>query len=262
MEEKKNNKGIIWFIIILIVLILVLIGYIVYDKVVLEKNINNKDNNTTKITTEKNNDEKEAIINSEELVCNSKEKCDIKKIGNIKVSIEKIVDSENMSDYYLLYINDRAVENKDELKNNLVYQIILLDDNHIFVEYSDLVGYSAHYIYNLDSKVIYDMSEITLLNDPGQTISYRNNVFNIKSKNYISDYIIEVCKYGKNDIVESEENFTYLGNGKLSEREIVSNKTSDKVIQDRYNMSCEEIKNSTSVELEYERETLKSYTNN
>ena len=33
MEEKKNNKGLVWLIVILIVLVLGLAGYIVYDKV-------------------------------------------------------------------------------------------------------------------------------------------------------------------------------------------------------------------------------------
>lgn len=59
MEEKKNNKGIIWVIIILIFLILGLIGYIVYDKVVLENNSmnNNVLNNTTTTTTTIKNQE-------------------------------------------------------------------------------------------------------------------------------------------------------------------------------------------------------------
>ena len=265
MEEKKNNKGIVWLIIILIVLILGLIGYIVYDKVVLNNNSINKneENNTTTITNEKNNIEKEVVINSEELVCNSNEKCDIKKIGNIKVSIEKIVDSENLSDYYLLYINDKAIENKDELKNNFIYQIILLDDSHIFVEFSDLVGDSAHYIYNSDSKVIYDMRKITLVEDAYfQNISYENDMFIINTTNYLGDYAFSVCKYNKNDIVKSEEKFKYLGNGELSERKVILTKTSDDIIHEIYGMSCEEIKNSTSAELEYARENIKSYENN
>ena len=33
MDEKKNNKGLIWLIVILIILVLGLVGYIVYDKV-------------------------------------------------------------------------------------------------------------------------------------------------------------------------------------------------------------------------------------
>ena len=35
MEEKKNNKGLVWLIVILIILVLGLVGYIVYDKVIL-----------------------------------------------------------------------------------------------------------------------------------------------------------------------------------------------------------------------------------
>ena len=48
MEEKKNNKGLIWLIVILIILVLGLVGYIVYDKLVLE---NTKEKNTISTTT-------------------------------------------------------------------------------------------------------------------------------------------------------------------------------------------------------------------
>jgi len=263
MEEKKNNKGIVWLIIILIVLILGLIGYIVYDKVVLD---NNKENNTTTTTTEKNNAEKEVVINSEELVCNSNEKCEIKKVGNIKISIEKIVDPEYSYDYYyLLYINDKEVDNKEKLKTTSINKIILLDDDYIFVEYNDLTGEGSNLYYIYDSKAseVYDMRKITLVADVSfQNISYENETFIINSTNYLSDYAFSVCRYNKNDIVKSEEKFKYLGNGDLSEREVILTKTSDEIIHERYSMSCEEIKNSTSAELEYARENIKSYENN
>lgn len=48
MEEKKNNRGLIWIIIILIVLVLGLVGYILYDKV---KPTDEKNQNTTTTTT-------------------------------------------------------------------------------------------------------------------------------------------------------------------------------------------------------------------
>lgn len=56
MEEKKNNKGIIWLITILIILVLGLIGYIVYDKV-LTNNENNKDSEATNIKQENETDD-------------------------------------------------------------------------------------------------------------------------------------------------------------------------------------------------------------
>ena len=39
MEEKKNNKGLVWLIVILIILVLGLVGYIVYDKVLSKDNL-------------------------------------------------------------------------------------------------------------------------------------------------------------------------------------------------------------------------------
>ena len=53
MEEKKNNKGLIWLISILIVLVLGLIGFVVYDKVLKVDKINPSSNNTSTTTTEK-----------------------------------------------------------------------------------------------------------------------------------------------------------------------------------------------------------------
>ena len=79
MEEKKNNKGLVWLIVILIILVLGLVGYVVYNKVLskdAEKiNNNEKDNTTTTITTtdniesnindDKNNKIKDIILDFE-----------------------------------------------------------------------------------------------------------------------------------------------------------------------------------------------------
>lgn len=53
MEEKKNQKGLIWLITILIVLVLGLVGYIVYDKVLLKEK-NPVNNNATSMTATTN----------------------------------------------------------------------------------------------------------------------------------------------------------------------------------------------------------------
>lgn len=63
MEEKKNNKGLVWLIVILIILVLGLIGYIVYDKALSADN-NLKNENTTSTTT---TTEKKEIITEEDL---------------------------------------------------------------------------------------------------------------------------------------------------------------------------------------------------
>jgi len=55
MEEKKNNKGIIWLITILIVLIIGLVGYIVYDKIILENNKDIQEDNRTTTKVENDN---------------------------------------------------------------------------------------------------------------------------------------------------------------------------------------------------------------
>lgn len=62
MEEKKNNKGLIWLLIILIILVLGLIGYIVYDKVLKsDDSTNNTSTTITLKTTEKVNENKNVV---------------------------------------------------------------------------------------------------------------------------------------------------------------------------------------------------------
>ena len=54
MEEKKNNKGLVWLIVILIILVLGLVGYIIYDKTIKDDNQllnNNTTTTTTKVET-------------------------------------------------------------------------------------------------------------------------------------------------------------------------------------------------------------------
>ena len=59
MEEKKNNKGLVWLIVVLIILVLGLIGYIVYDKVLSteKEHINNESTSTTTTTSSINEKE-------------------------------------------------------------------------------------------------------------------------------------------------------------------------------------------------------------
>ena len=76
MEEKKNNKGLIWLIVILIILVLGLVGYVVYDKVLSKDKLVLNNNETTTITTTKQ-------------VSISIEKIDIKRyVGNWYINRE------------------------------------------------------------------------------------------------------------------------------------------------------------------------------
>ena len=47
MEEKKNQKGLVWLIVILIIMVLGLVGFIVYDKILTKDNTTVSDNETT-----------------------------------------------------------------------------------------------------------------------------------------------------------------------------------------------------------------------
>ena len=75
MEEKKNNKGLIWLIIILIILVLGLVGYIVYDKGFINDKLQNENITTSTTTTSK-----ETLTETIDIV-------------------------DNLTEYYLLYWN-------------------------------------------------------------------------------------------------------------------------------------------------------------
>ena len=66
MEEKKNNKGLVWLIVILIILVLGLVGYIVYDKVLLEDktSVNNDETTTTTTNIKESDNDIKAIFKS------------------------------------------------------------------------------------------------------------------------------------------------------------------------------------------------------
>ncbi len=253
-ENKKSSKGLIILIIILIICVLGLGGYIVYDKVLNnteQKEINNKSNINYPIVLDDN------------ITKDSTEKYNLEKVGNIKISTQKIEEKDNEYNYYyLIYINNNEVDNQDKIKNTNINKIIVLDSDYVLVEYEDIIGEGgkSYYIYNSNAKETYDMSKLTSTNNGTvNNLSYENNTFIIESSNYTNDYAFEVCKYNKNTIVNSKEKIKYLGDGKLGKNEIISSKTADEVIHEVYNMSCEEIKNSDSEELKYVRENIKEY---
>ena len=112
MEEKKNNKGLVWLIVVLIILVLGLVGYIVYDKVLTDKsteNINNSDSNSEILNNE---DEKVDLNNNYEVFAK-----------NLKSQFSKY-DSNNQS---YLYVNS------DILSDG--YNVYLTENQTLFIKY-------------------------------------------------------------------------------------------------------------------------------
>lgn len=122
MEEKKNNKGLIWLIVILIILILGLIGFIVYDNLKEDK-INNI--TTTTRVEEANDTLEENILRRDNFIyeLNNKkhtitflyEKANINEINKINSQIEDVEEAKRNGDY--LY--------------NIIYTKILIDEKYI-----------------------------------------------------------------------------------------------------------------------------------
>lgn len=108
MEEKKNNKGIIWLITILIVLIIGLAGYIVYDKIIDDNNTNNIDNNKT---TEKQEDRKNITEKAENILS----KLDIYSLLN-KDKID-FKDMDNETKLWIMYRNYNLLTEKENFQD-------------------------------------------------------------------------------------------------------------------------------------------------
>lgn len=134
MEEKKNNKGILWLVIILIVLVLGLVGYIVLDKVLSEDKASTNNNETNATTTMiKNNDGTyNFTYKSHEINLLNK----LAKINEIYAITVK--SNENDYDLYVKYMDEtetkiatiipkdnRKLEYRSmDIENNKLYYII------------------------------------------------------------------------------------------------------------------------------------------
>ena len=91
MEEKKNNKGLVWLIVILIIMILGLVGYIVYDKVLYKTKepINNK-STTTINSSQVGNDNKELIYVCKKITDENNYQLDVPCIASDNENAKKI----------------------------------------------------------------------------------------------------------------------------------------------------------------------------
>lgn len=264
-ENKKSNKGLIT-IIVIIVLLITIVGFLALYKDWLNKNNNEI---TTEKTTIISTTTKVIIIDKEELdsndlSCDGNEKCDIAKIGKFKISIQN--DEMGIP---VLYINDELCKpfSKSELYG--IDKFILLDDDYAYVAFYDMVegSNSEHFIIDSKGNVIQKLNnEIWSTGSKFNTIFINydktKNIFNVSATYFMIDSKVNPCFKDKDEVFEIKGEIKYIGKGKIDKINIIESKTSDEVIRERYNMSCEEIKNSTSKELENEREVLKINDNN
>lgn len=128
MEEKKNNKRLIWLIIILIVLILGLVGYVIYDRI-LKNNDDVISNNTTTIIQNNDNNE-ENVLRRDNFVY---------KLNNKEHHISYVYYYRNSQDYYKNESEDTInfFKEEDIYFYNEVFMKILIDEKEIDnLEYS------------------------------------------------------------------------------------------------------------------------------
>ena len=110
MEEKKNNKGLIWLIIILIILVLGLVGYIVYDKGFINDKLQNENITTSTTTTSK-----ETLTETIDIV-------------------------DNLTEYYLLYWNYEEIydyyfkmsDNESKINIDSQFKDVKIDNKKLY----------------------------------------------------------------------------------------------------------------------------------
>lgn len=146
MEEKKNNKGLIWLIIILIILVLGLVGYIVYDKTITKgKELITETNTTTKI----NNNDGSYTFTYENHKLNLLNKLD--KLNEIyAVSVKS---NENNYELYVKYMNEIEVKVATVMpKNNckLEYRSMDIENNKLYYIINSKETGSVFELYYID----------------------------------------------------------------------------------------------------------------
>ena len=196
MEEKKNNKGLVWLIVILIILVLGLVGYIIYDRVLKDDKTPNYENTTsTTITT--------TVINKDDIVyCGEKtthinnNKIDFKfyykenAIGDILSDM--YVNDKKISSYTINSIDIEAVDNytkppKNEYDNSKQINIEEINEEYYLLSY--YVSYESDpsnlylKILDKDFNSIYDFEIVHMTSFDFDDVSLESK-FNVNRSHY------------------------------------------------------------------------------
>lgn len=147
MEEKKNNKGLIWLIVILIVLVLGLVGYIVFDKVLSKDKTHINNNAPTTTTTKVSSEEKKEYI--------------IKETKTSKAGINVTLEQKSSNDNCNLIV----ANNKIDLNTSYCYdyQLDLYESFIIVIFYSPLnLNIHNMFIFNYNGEQLNDASNMII----------------------------------------------------------------------------------------------------
>lgn len=230
---KENNKGLIWLIVGLVFLVLGLVGYIVCDKVFLA---NTENKNTS--THEKNDNDRKV---GDCYTVNGEKRCVLFKKDNI-------VFSENRSDIAKYYVNDNIAFDGRGTECS-VDSAIVFDKNYLII----YCGADTLYPNIIDSN---GKSPINFkkINEEGvfSSVIFKNDVLKLTRITYESGYEAALCRSNLDAIAYEEYEIKYKNNV-FSDPKTVKTKTAEEIIKERYNMTCEEIKNSNDPAMEYHK---------
>lgn len=228
MEEKKNNKGIIWLIVILIILVLVLVGYIVYDKVLLKekKSVDNDTTTTTEsLTNEKvfnsypvKNDDTILAFDLSDL--SSNDKVDLtKNFQNLKLHKENIeytisckeYNQENGCSSFEILINNVKLHDYISEGGQNFKHIIIVGEYLLEQVYSSISSCGYIKIFK-NGELIYTVKDTTaemVLNGNSfdSVMRYNNNklYYFIQTKNSNKSYnVLKMIDFNKTEIFEAE----------------------------------------------------------
>jgi len=219
MEEKKNNKGLVWIIIILIILVLGLVGYIVYDKVLVQnKTISN--NNNTNTTTKLDSDNKVDNENKKQIL----------------VSTE-IEQGEYEDNYKKLIINNKVID----LDGRDLDNVMFLDDSHIIATFKGTIeGESTYYVFDSNGKKLYNLDELSSLKGAITVDAhFSDNSLHIETiTTPTGDNYRSLCELNQSDIYSKFEVLNYLGDGKFSKAETITEYTVKEFLEVYHDYSC------------------------
>ena len=213
MEEKKNNKGLVWLIVVLIILVLGLVGYIVYDKVLLnDKNIS-KNTTTNKIS---NNLLPQDISDYETLIWNYNELYSYYFTMERTENFSCDNNNEHCGTYNTYYKNNYNIGS--------YYKFIKIDNNKLY--------WNIDNEWVLDKNITEEITYLDIIVDFGQfqtifVVTKNNNI-------YVIDNMFEIPY--TDELPETLEHTTY---DKIKYEKIVTNKNITNVVLKGYPTDCE-----------------------
>lgn len=231
---KKKNSGMVFLIILIIVgIICGVSGFIFIDMSAKKSNSNDKKTTTAPVE----NADKNGVKNGDCYKTTAdEERCISFLQGNIMISKSGEADSEG----FKVYINDNEIKQEDMEAS--VYAPKYVNENTVAIDFG-AAEYSSYTIFDKNANKIFEENFENIENEKGNIYLYDND--------YVYDYEAKLCSdHAETDIVSTKYELELDENKNVIGKKVSEEKSVFDIINEKYNTTCENIKNSTDPSLE------------